>query len=117
MDNQQRIICNSSDLVERGNGVRFNLPEMDERATGFAIRFNGKVYAYINRCAHLPVELDWNEGDFFNITRDYLICATHGAQYLPTTGFCIAGPCKGRGLMPILVMEHDGNIVIQLDSI
>ena len=117
MDQTQRIICLSEELEERGRGVRFQLPELDERATGFAIRFNGVVYAYVNRCAHLPVELDWNEGDFFNITQDYLICATHGAQYQPSNGGCVAGPCRGGKLRQLKVYEQDNQVLLVLDSI
>lgn len=98
-------------------GLRFPLPELGERAIGFVVRYNGELQAYVNRCAHLPVELDWNEGDFFNTSRDYLICATHGAHYQPETGECVMGPCKGSGLQKIVVLECDGNVLIQLDSL
>ena len=27
---------------------------------------DGVVRAYLNRCAHVPVELDWVEGEFFD---------------------------------------------------
>ncbi|CAG0965361.1 toluene monooxygenase system ferredoxin subunit [Methylophilaceae bacterium] len=117
MPDRMRVICRSEDLQERGPGVRFDLPELGERVTGFAVRYNGLPRAYVNRCAHVPVELDWNEGDFFNVARDYLICATHGAHYQPETGYCVMGPCKGKGLVKIAVFECDNEIMIQLDSI
>lgn len=117
MPERKRVICRSEDVQERNHGVRFALPELGERTTGFVVRYNGVVQAYVNRCAHLPVELDWNEGDFFNTTRNYLICATHGAHYEPETGHCVMGPCKGRGLEKIPVQECNGEIMIQLDSI
>ncbi|CEN55960.1 protein of unknown function [Candidatus Methylopumilus turicensis] len=40
----QRIICKSEDLLEKGKGVRFELPELGERVTAFAVRFNGVAY-------------------------------------------------------------------------
>lgn len=113
----QRIICKSEELLEREKGVRFALPELGERVNAFVIRFDGKPYAYINQCAHLPVELDWNEGDFFTREQDYLICATHGAQYEPHTGYCVLGPCQGKRLRPIWVNEQNGVISITLDKI
>lgn len=116
MADNERVICRSSDLQERGQGVRFALPELGERTTGFAVRYQGKVHAYVNRCAHVPVELDWNEGDFFDITRDYLICATHGAHYQPDNGYCVMGPCKGQRLQAIAVCERDQQVMIDLDS-
>ncbi len=99
------------------HGLRFALPELGERVTGFVIRYNGLVYAYINSCAHLSVELDWNEGDFFNLDKSYVICATHGAHYQPETGYCVMGPCKGRSLRAIQVAERDNKILINLESL
>jgi nitrite reductase/ring-hydroxylating ferredoxin subunit len=113
----KRLICKSEALLTEGPGIRFLLPEINERATGFLVRFAGKAYAYVNQCAHIPVELDWNEGDFFNATQEYLICATHGAHYEPNTGLCVLGPCKGKRLRPIAVFDQDGEISIDLDFI
>ena len=117
MADNERVICRSEDLQERGQGVRFELPELGERVSGFVVRFEGKVHAYVNQCAHIPVELDWNEGDFFNITKDYLICATHGAHYQPDNGYCVMGPCKGQRLKAIDVFERNQQVMINLDSI
>jgi len=114
MADNERLICAGDALVERGAGIRFALPELGERVTGFVVRYNGKAYGFINQCAHIPVELDWNEGDFFNLSRDYLICSTHGAQYEPTTGFCILGPCKGRSLVPLRIIERNNQILLNL---
>jgi len=111
---EARKVCASDALVERQHGIRFELPELGARTTGFAVRYNGNVYAFVNQCAHVPVELDWNEGDFFDLTRHYLICATHGAHYQPDTGYCVMGPCKGRSLKAIHVTERDGGIYINV---
>ena len=73
----------------------------------FVIRYDGSVYAYCNSCAHIPVELDWMEGEFFDQAGLYLVCATHGATYEPDTGHCIMGPCKGERLCPVPVVERD----------
>lgn len=112
----ERFICNSDVLQECHTGFRFDLPEYGERITGFAIRYQQKIYAYINQCAHVPVELDWNEGDFFNMSKDLLICATHGAQYTPNTGYCVIGPCKGKSLKPIEVAEREQQVFIYIES-
>jgi len=70
----------------------------------------------VNRCAHVPVELDWNEGDFFDVSGEYLICATHGAHYQPQTGYCVMGPCAGKSLLKIKTLESDNQIMIFLDD-
>lgn len=110
----QRLICPAAALIEREHGVRFSLPERGERATGFVVRMYGNVYGYVNSCAHMPVELDWEAGNFFDLTRTYLICATHGAHYEVSTGYCTMGPCKGKSLQPLDVVERDGNIYLNL---
>ena len=112
----QRVICKSEELLEKGKGVRFELPEFGEHVRAFAVRFNGVAYAYVNQCAHLPVQLDWNEGDFFTREQDYLICATHGAQYESHTGHCVLGPCQGKRLRPLVVNEQNSVISITLDE-
>lgn len=117
MPEQCRVICRSDEVNEKSLGVRFSLPELGDRVTGFVVRYNGHLHAYVNRCAHLPVELDWNEGDFFNVSQDFLICATHGAHYQPETGECVMGPCKGGELRKLEVLERDGEVMLKLDSI
>lgn len=114
--NGTRRICASVELLDSAHGVRFALPHLGPRVTGFAVRYQGTVYAFVNQCAHVPVELDWNEGDFFDLSKHYLICATHGAQYQPQTGYCVLGPCKGKRLTPIKVLEQEGEVHIVLDA-
>jgi nitrite reductase/ring-hydroxylating ferredoxin subunit len=65
------------------------------------IFFKKKYYAYKNQCQHLPVELDWDNEEFFDDKKEYIVCATHGALYEPETGLCINGPCAGKKLQPI----------------
>jgi nitrite reductase/ring-hydroxylating ferredoxin subunit len=115
MADNQRLICASEALLEKGQGVRFALPERGERVTGFVVRYGGQAHAFINQCAHVPVELDWQQGDFFDLTRHYLICATHGAHYEPVSGKCVMGPCKGRSLQPLDIVERDGGIYLILE--
>lgn len=110
------LICASDAVVEGGKGVRFPVTAFGDAATGFVVRYDGKPYAYLNRCAHVPIELDWFEGEFFESTRLYLMCSTHGAIYLPDSGLCAGGPCKGGRLRPIAVREADNRIYWQPDE-
>lgn len=111
------ITFKSSDLQEKDFGLRFSLPHLGEHATGFVVRFKNKVHAYVNQCAHLPVELDWNEGDFFTRDKDFLICSTHGAHYEPDTGQCVYGPCKGKHLQALPVTEQNEQVIIHINAI
>lgn len=108
-----RVICTSHELLEGGLGVRFEVEHEGDVAAAFAVRHAGKVYAYLNRCAHIGVELDWMPGQFFEDSGLYLICATHGAIYGPNTGRCVQGPCKGRSLIPLDVYERDGKVMLR----
>ena len=85
-----------------------------EIAPAFAIRHGGRVYAYLNRCAHIAMELDWKQGKFFDTDREYLICSTHGALYAPESGACRGGPCRGAKLVGLNVFEADGKIYLNV---
>ena len=110
------LVCASAALVEGGRGVRFPVQAFGEAATAFVVRHQGQARAYLNRCAHVPIELDWVEGEFFESSGLYLMCQTHGAIYLPDTGACAGGPCRGGRLRPVAVREDAGKIFWQPDQ-
>lgn len=109
----ERLICTSAELAEGGDGVRFDLAGPEGGVPAFAVRWHGAVCAYVNRCAHVPVELDWQPGRFFDDSGLYLICATHGALYNPDDGYCVAGPCRGGRLAPLPVVERDDAVYLK----
>lgn len=109
-------ICDADVLVEGGKGVRFPVTAGAEDTTGFVVRYGGAFYGYLNRCAHVPIELDWAEGEFFESSGLYLMCSTHGAIYAPDTGRCAGGPCRGGRLHPLAVVERDGKLYWQPDD-
>jgi nitrite reductase/ring-hydroxylating ferredoxin subunit len=104
-------ICASEALVDGGDGVRFAVRVGGVDATGFVVRYRGRVFGYLNRCAHVAMELDWQPGRFFDADGELLVCATHGALYHPASGRCVGGPCGGRGALRTLqVAERDGRV-------
>jgi nitrite reductase/ring-hydroxylating ferredoxin subunit len=116
MSDTDIFVCLASELEDGSRGVRFPVTAGAEDATGFVVRYGGAVFGYLNRCAHVPIELDWNEGQFFESSGLYLMCATHGAIYDPETGRCAGGPCRGGRLRPLSVLERDGKIYWQPDE-
>jgi nitrite reductase/ring-hydroxylating ferredoxin subunit len=110
---QRSVICRSRELVDRGRGVRFQVRRRGSLTPAFAVRFNGVVHAYLNRCAHRSLELDWNEGEFFDAFGEHLLCATHGARYAPASGTCVGGPCGGAGLVKLAVSEQNGDVLLE----
>ncbi len=111
---EQRLICASADLQDSRLGVRFEVRGAQQAAPAFAVRFEGRVHAYLNRCAHVAMELDWNPGHFFDAEGLVLICSTHGALFAPESGKCLGGPCIGcGGLEPVAVEERDGAVYVK----
>ena len=108
-----RRICAGRELAEKGDGVRFEIEREGETIAAFAIRYGGRAYAYLNRCGHIAMELDWKPGKFFDADGEYLICSTHGALYNPGSGSCRGGPCRGAGLVALEVFETEGGVFLK----
>lgn len=103
-------LCACSELAERGQAYSFEVRWRGELVRAFAMRFEGQVVAYLNRCAHVPAEMDWNPGEFLDADRRFILCSIHGASYDPLNGRCAGGPC-GRGqLVALTVREEDGRV-------
>ena len=103
-------VCDSEALADGGRGHVFDVLEFGRPERAFVLRFEGRVFAYLNRCAHVPAEMDWQPGEFFDADRRHIICSIHGATYDPTSGRCTGGPA-GRGrLKPLQVAEEDGKV-------
>ena len=104
------VLCPSVELIERGDAHVFDVLHFREPARAFVLRFDGRLVAYLNRCLHVPTEMDWQYGQFLDSDKQYILCATHGAAYEPLTGRCAGGPC-GRGKLTAMdVEERDGQV-------
>jgi len=103
-------LCGGDELVERGRAIVFDVVHFHEPARAFALRFDGRVVSYLNRCVHVPTELDWQPGEFLDADREFIICSIHGASYAVDSGRCIGGPCGRGGLVTIDVVERDGSV-------
>lgn len=102
-------LCPSSELVNGGLAVPFDVIDAGRAVRAFAIRFEDTVYAYLNECTHVPMEMDWQPNQFWDDTGRWLLCSTHGAAYQAQTGACVGGPCRG-GLKKIDVKESSGMV-------
>jgi nitrite reductase/ring-hydroxylating ferredoxin subunit len=106
-------VCASEDLDEGGDGRRFELLRGERREAAFVVRVDGLPRAYLNRCAHVAVELDWIPGRFLDDSGLYVVCTVHGATYDATDGACTGGPCDGRGLQVLDCREADGTVWVR----
>jgi nitrite reductase/ring-hydroxylating ferredoxin subunit len=109
-EREAHVLCESAQLAERGPAVLFDVLLWGHPARAFALRFDGRVVAYLNRCAHVPVEMDWQPGEFLDADRRWIVCSIHGATYEPSDGRCMGGPCGRSRLMPLEVHEAGGRV-------
>ena len=104
------VVCASGALKDGGLGRRFVLESGDE---AFVVRHGGVARAYLNHCPHRGLELDWQEGRFFDDKGGVLVCSVHGARYDPAGGGCLGGPCRHQGLTALTCREQEGMVVVE----
>ncbi|WP_032624989.1 Rieske (2Fe-2S) protein [Pseudomonas syringae] len=98
--------------------TRESLPEAQSRGFNvdglglLAVRRNGQVFVYRNRCPHRGVPLEWQPDRFLDNSASLIQCATHGALFLIESGECITGPCEGQSLISIACREDQDGIWI-----
>ncbi|UTW09227.1 Rieske (2Fe-2S) protein [Pseudomonas benzenivorans] len=78
-----------------------------------AVRKDGQVYAYHNRCPHRGIPLEWLPDQFLDASASLIQCATHGALFLIDSGECVAGPCAGQALEALSCVEDAEGIWVQ----
>ena len=95
----------SLDSIPEGACLRIDL----EESSLIALRREGALTVFLNRCPHRGTELDWSPGAFLATDGHHLQCATHGALFDPVTGQCISGPCTGQRLERVDLRLPDDN--------
>lgn len=106
-------LCPSSALAEGGTAWVWDVLQFSQPARAFALRFDGQVRAYLNRCVHVPAEMDWQPGEFLDSDKRWILCSIHGATYEPRNGRCVGGPCGRGSLTTIAVQESEGRVLWQ----
>ena len=105
-----QLLCDSDALQESGDAVTFDVLEWGQTAPAFALRYDKVPVAYLNRCAHVPAEMDWQPGKFLDKDKRFIVCSIHGALYDPPNGQCVSGPCRGARLQAIRLVENAGQV-------
>ena len=101
-------LCAPHELTE-GQSRGFEIDQLNL----LAVRRDGKVYAYLNRCPHRGVGLEWQPDQFLDPSNSLIQCATHGALFLIESGECVAGPCAGQSLTALKCREDAAGIWVQ----
>ena len=83
--------------IKPGKSIKFLMPIRGVDEECFVINYHGDLHAYVNRCRHVPMAMDWVDNQFFAEHGRYLMCQTHNAYYDPASGECIAGPRAACG--------------------
>ncbi|SFB13260.1 Rieske (2Fe-2S) protein [Azotobacter beijerinckii] len=104
-----QFLCSGNDLGE-GQGRGFRL----EGRKLLAVRRDGRVFVYLNRCPHRGIPLERQADQFLDPSGSLIQCATHGALFLIDDGECVAGPCAGQHLPRIDCREDAAGIWVRL---
>lgn len=97
-----------------GKSKKFTLRRGRRDLEALLVNYDGSHFAYMNRCPHTGITLDWVNNQFFSSDGRYLMCATHGAVFEPPSGECIWGPCFGLSLQSVPLEIDDDTIYARL---
>ena len=100
--------------LAHGMSKKFTLRRGGRDLEALLVNYDGNHFAYVNRCPHTGITLDWVNNQFFSSDNRYIMCATHGAVFEPPTGECIWGPCVGLSLQSMPIEIDDGKIYARL---
>lgn len=82
-----------------GETRKFLLPTDGEPTEAFLVNVGGTLHAWVNRCRHVPLTMDWVEGRFLDETHS------------PVSGECVSGPPFGRTLIRVALRTEDGRVI------
>ena len=101
-------LCQTTEIAEgqsRGFDLNTGIPVV-------LIKRDEQLFAYINKCPHLNIRLEWQEDQFLDPDGVLIECSTHGALFRINDGHCIVGPCEGQSLIPVPVIVTDDRISV-----
>lgn len=94
----------------------FSLQANEQTLEIFVININDNYFAYINRCPHTGVNLNWQPDQFFDIDNHFIQCSTHGALFQFDDGYCVRGPCVGTKLQNLPLKIENNDIYVDINS-
>lgn len=109
-------LCPGNEVLE-GQSRGFDLLGR-KQDTVFVVRQAGTLYAWRNSCPHIPgVPMAWRKDAYMNGDGTRVVCNAHGARFLPDSGLCVQGPCRGDSLTPVpLRVDEQGEIHVHYDK-
>ncbi|MGB5518220.1 MAG: Rieske 2Fe-2S domain-containing protein [Gammaproteobacteria bacterium] len=110
--NRPLEICQAGQLKDK----QFIIVPLQFRGSphsAIVFRHNGKVFAYLNQCVHMPRTLNCQRDTIFDDKMELLRCSMHGIVYDPVTGESLSTMCTGERLLSLRLLEVEGNIYIR----
>jgi len=107
--------CETNGLLEMASKA-FSVQVEDKTVCeGFLVRTEeGVLHAYKNNCPHTGAPLNWTPDQFLTTSGRYIQCSIHGAMFKAETGECFAGPCSGKFLKKLDVVEKNGKAYLAI---
>jgi nitrite reductase/ring-hydroxylating ferredoxin subunit len=106
VDRDARRLCRVDEIPDGGS----LLVEIDAATPCVVLRRGSEVWAYLNRCPHFSIPLDFEPGVFCTYDASLLMCAHHSAMFRFEDGQCIDGPCAGAALTAIEIEQVGGDV-------
>lgn len=99
-----KVLCRLDAVPDGGASV------IDREPGIIVLRRGGQAWAYVNRCPHFSIPLDFEPGTICTYEGEVLMCAHHSALFRFTDGVCIDGPCRDAKLSPLEVEVIQGEV-------
>lgn len=97
-------LCHADDLRD-GQARGFD-PHGSGQDALFLLRHAGQLHAWRNACPHVPgAPMAWKRDAYLSADATRVVCAAHGARFLPDTGECVHGPCLGQRLARVAIWQ------------
>jgi nitrite reductase/ring-hydroxylating ferredoxin subunit len=103
-------LCALAEIPDPG-AKGFLFRKGDQIFSGLAVRRNGAVHGFVDRCPHTGTPLAFLPDRYLTREGDLIVCSTHGALFRPSDGLCLAGPCAGLALTPWPVVVVEGDVM------
>lgn len=113
MSSPRLVVARVGELAPRAT-KKFIFSVNGQEIEAFLLNHDGELHAYLNRCCHIPMGLDWVENQFYTEDGEHVMCATHGACYRPESGECVSGPPYGRFLTRVPLSIEGDEIIATL---
>lgn len=88
-------------------------PHREGADTIFVLRRGDGLRAFLNRCPHQGVALEYRKDGFLTHDGEQIMCYAHGALFDPDNGQCLYGACLGQSLTTLPCWIDDGWVCVR----